>query len=131
MRMLNNVEVASMTVGERVTDGAIMLVKGMVMIFAVLAILMLVLMLMERFFASKHESEPKKKAEKKQERPVVAPVTETPIAPVVEDNGALVAAITAAIAITLAAEQGKEAEVGGFRVVSFKRVGGRSAWNSK
>ncbi len=113
------------TFGERAIDALTMLVKGMLMVFLVLAILMIVLVIMERIFASKKE--PKKE---KQEEIKVAPVEEAPVA-VVEDNGALVAAITAAIAATLAAEQGGAVSPSGFRVVSFKRVGNRSAWNSK
>lgn len=113
------------TLGERAIDALTMLVKGMLMIFLVLAILMVVLMIMERFFASSKQPKPEKKEEVKA---APAPVAPTPVA---QDNGALVAAITAAIAATLAAEQGGAPEVGGFRVVSFKRVGNRSAWNSK
>lgn len=113
------------TFGDRVADALTMLVKGMLMVFLVLAILMVILMIMERYFASKNE--PKKE---KQED-TAAHEAEVPAAPVAEDNGALVAAITAAIAMTLASEQGGTTNANGFRVVSFKRVGNKSAWNSK
>lgn len=113
------------TFGERAVDALTMLVKGMLMIFLVLAILMVVLMIMQRFFDAK-------KAPKaaKQEEVKAAPAVQTPV-PAVEDNGAIVAAITAAIAMTLAEEQGSASAASGFRVVSFKRVGNKSAWNSK
>ncbi len=113
------------TLGERAIDALTMLVKGMLMIFLVLAILMIVLMIMQRFFDSKKESKPEKQEEVK-----AAPVVDAP-APVVQDDGAIVAAITAAIAMTLASEQGGVSAANGFRVVSFKRVGNKSAWNSK
>ena len=113
------------TFGERAVDALTMLVKGMLMIFLVLAILMVVLMVMQKFFDAK-----KAPKEAKQEEAKAAPVAATP-APVAEDNGAIVAAITAAIAMTLAEEQGTAPAASGFRVVSFKRVGNKSAWNSK
>ena len=104
------------TFGERAVDALTMLVKGMLMIFLVLAILMVVLMVMQKFFDAK-------KAPKaaKQEEAKAAPVAKAP-APVAEDNGAIVAAITAAIAVTLAEEQGTAPAASGFRVVSFKRA---------
>ncbi|MBO5305335.1 MAG: OadG family protein [Clostridia bacterium] len=113
------------TFGERAIDALTMLVKGMLMIFLVLAILMIILMIMQKFFDAK-------KARKKEVKEEVkaAPIVEAPVA-VSEDNGALVAAITAAIAATLAAEQGGAVSPSGFRVVSFKRVGNGSAWNAK
>ncbi len=113
------------TFGERVADALTMLAKGVLMVFLVLSILMVVLMIMERQFASKSESK-----KEKQEKAARTPVAETPVE-AIEDNGALVAAITAAISVVLASEHGGTPEAGGFRVVSFKRVGGKSAWNSK
>ena len=113
------------TFGERAVDALTMLVKGMLMIFLVLAILMVVLMVMQKFFDAKNAPKAAKQEEVK-----AAPVAATP-APVAEDNGAIVAAITAAIAMTLAEEQGTAPAASGFRVVSFKRVGNKSAWNSK
>lgn len=116
---------SGLPMNERLSEAGIMVVKGTLMVFAVLAVLMFVLMLMERFFNKKPEQ---KKAEP---APVPAPaVVEIPAAspePVVEDDGAIVAAISAAIAVMLA----EGGYTGGFRVVSFKRADRRSAWNTK
>ena len=112
-------------IGERATDALTMLVKGMVMIFAVLAILMAVLLIMERFFVKKKDQKVEKNAETVVKASVIEP---EPIA--ATDDGALVAVIAAAISVVLASEQG-DAPASGFRVVSFKRVGGKNAWNAK
>ena len=115
---------SNLPMNERLSEAGLMVVKGMLMVFAVLAILMLVLMLMERIFT-------KKSAPKKVESvPVPAAVTTPDPVPeptAAEDDGAIVAAISAAIAVVLA-EGGYD---GGFRVVSFKRADRRSAWNTK
>ena len=115
---------SNLPMNQRLSEAGIMVVKGMLMVFAVLAVLMFVLMLMERFFT-------KKPAPKKVE-PAPAPVVKeapapAPVPAVVEDDGAIVAAITAAIALVLA----EGGYTGGFRVVSFKRADRRSAWNTK
>ena len=118
---------SGMTFGERAMEAGTMVVMGMVMIFAVLASIMAVLMIMERVFACKAEGKAKaaepKPAPKAPEAP--APVVET-----VEDDGAVIAAITAAISAMLAAESGDSAYQGGFRVVSFKRSNRGTPWNS-
>ena len=115
---------SNMPFAQRASEALTMVVMGMVMVFLVLAIIMLVLMIMERAFS---------KAPK--EKPVVAEApkkTETAPAPVVQpqDDGAVIAAITAAISAMLAAENGTETYEGGFRVVSFKRSTRKSTWNS-
>ena len=96
------------TLGERAIDALTMLVKGMLMIFLVLAILMVVLLIMERFFASSKQPKPEKKEEVKAAPAPVAP------APVAQDNGALVAAITAAIAAVKALGRVDTLILGGF-----------------
>lgn len=113
---------STMTFGERALDALVMLIKGMVMVFLVLAVLMAVLMIMERVFAKKQK---KTETENKEVAPV-AVNSEEPSAPA-EDDGAIIAAITAAIAVVMEAE----GNPGGFRVVSFKRTGKKSAWNNK
>ena len=105
-----------------------MLVKGMVMVFVVLTVLMLALKIMERFFVGSKNEKPEK-IEKPDEPVAPIAATEPETAPEADD-GALVAAITAAISVVLASEGG-QASASGFRVVSFKRVGGKSAWNVK
>jgi len=117
-----------------------MTLLGIGMVFSVLAILMLVLTIFKFVFAGASPKE--KKAAKKTNTESKADAAEAPddvIAAVIaaglqayqEDearsNEALVAVITAAVAAYRASE-GLEGE--GFRVVSFKRVGGRP-WNSK
>lgn len=115
-------------IGDRAMDALIMLVKGIVMVFVVLTVLMLALKIMERFFVGAKNEKPKKiEKPTETEAPIVATSPETTTE---TNDGALVAAITAAISVVLASEQG-ETSVSGFRVVSFKRVGGKSAWNVK
>lgn len=113
-----------MTFAERSKEALTMVIMGMVMVFLVLAIIMLVLMIMERVFAGKTAKPAAPKAEP-------APRAETPVAPVVpvSDDGAVIAAITAAISVMLAEENGGN-PTGGFRVVSFKRSGSGTPWNS-
>lgn len=115
---------SELPMNERLSEAGIMVVKGMLMVFAVLATLMLVLMLMERIFVKK----PAPKKAESAPAPAVAPApAPEPEPTVVEDDGAIVAAITAAIAVVLA----DEGNTDGFRVVSFKRADKRSAWNTK
>lgn len=105
-------------------------VQGMLMIFSVLALLWGVLAIFKVFL---HDI-PEKRAAKKLKQAVVtqeakAPVQEVqavPAAPA-EDEGEIVAAITAAIAAVLSGDEYKDQFASGFRVVSFKRKGG--AWN--
>ena len=103
-------------------------ILGMAMVFAVLSILWVVLAIFKLVFVGKT---PAPKAEKKV---AVEVKTETPapvvVAPAQTDDGQLVAILTAAVAAYMA-DEGIEAPVGGFRVVSFKRVQGGRAWNSK
>ena len=114
---------SNMPFAQRASEALTMVVMGMVMVFLVLAIIMLVLMLMERVFSKEPKAKPVVEAPKKTE-PVPAPVVQT------QDDGAVIAAITAAISAMLAAENGTETYEGGFRVVSFKRSTRKSTWNS-
>ena len=114
---------------ERLALAGQMTLLGMVMIFAVLAAIMAVLIIMERVFARKADGKAKKA------EPAPAPAPKTPEAPVpvvetVEDDGAVIAAITAAISAILADEGSDSAYQGGFRVVSFKRSNRGTPWNS-
>ena len=125
MNLLAGNAATDMTFSERASESLTMVVMGMVMIFLVLAIIMIVLMMMERAFAGEGKSK-----EVKKEAPLPAPQVSEP-APVasVEDDGAVIAAITAAISAMLA-ESGDTAYTGGFRVVSFKRSNRNTPWNS-
>ena len=116
----------ALSFADRAKGALTMVAMGMGIIFAVLAIIMVVLMIMERIFAGKKE---KVKKEVSAPAPTPAPAP----APVVEtagDDGAVIAAITAAISAMLAAENGDATYQGGFRVVSFKRSNRGTPWNS-
>lgn len=118
---------SGLSMSDRISDALIMLVKGMFMVFAVLSILMGVIILAEKVLAGKKKSS-KKSAEKQVETSASA-IEEVVDASDCSDDSAIVAAITAAISVVL--EQTGTASANGFRVVSFKRVGKRAAWNSK
>lgn len=109
-----------------------MTLLGMVMVFSVLCALWGVLAIFKLVFA--RDAKPKKKkslvtAVEHVEK-VESPAPAAPVAR--QDDGELVAVLTAAVAAYMAAENGVDAsDVGAFRVVSFKRVSAGRAWNSK
>ena len=112
---------------EAFAKAAEVVIIGMAMVFAVLALLWLALTVFKWIFAS---DTTKKKASSDTSAPatVVTPVAE-PVAKT--DEGELIAVITAAIAAYRAEEEGLTGEaVDGFRVVSFKRAAKGRAWNS-
>ena len=98
---------AELPLGEAVLYGLQMLLIGMLIVFAVLALLWLSLEISGKIFRSLSGTA-KKPVEKKPE-PVVAP------APVMADDTELIAVLTAAIAAMESAPAAR------FRVVSFKR----------
>ena len=104
-----------------------MTLLGMMMIFAVLGALWGVLAIFKLVFAQKT---PKAKTSVPTSAPIKA---EEPAEIVTPDksNDELIAVITAAVAAYMAEENGGETSTSGFRVVSFRRVGGGGAWNSK
>lgn len=109
-----------------------MTLLGMVMVFAVLAILWIVLSLFKVLFV-KREEEPQKNeaAVEKAEKPVeIAPVV-TPAPVSAHTDEELVIILTAAVAAYIESEGQSESYAGGFRVVSFRRVGGGRSWNAK
>lgn len=105
--------------GERMALGLQTTLLGLGTVFAVLVILMVVLLLFRLFFYTIPN--------RKQQSDAAAPAAEaSPAAPALEstDDGALAAAITAAVAAYLdaeAAEQGSTAAPA-FRVVNFRRA---------
>ena len=108
--------------GEKVTLSLTTIVIGLLVVFAVLTIIMLVIMLVGKIFSTID----KRKAEKAQPASVAQPEEpEVAVEASEEDEGALVAAITVAIAQCL------EEPVGSFRVVSFKKTSTKPAWNKK
>ena len=112
-----------------------MVIIGMGMVFAVLAILWGVLLLFKLIFA---RPEPKKKVDSTPAAVAPAAVTPVAVTPVAEpivvaqeaDDGELIAVITAAVAAYIASEE-PEAYQGGFKVVSFRRENGGRSWNLK
>ena len=108
---------ADSSILDRLALGGSTLLLGMVLVFAVLAIIFFALQIMRSIFTKKTtKSKKTTKAEepaKNIEQPVVT-AEETP-AEAVADDGAIVAAIIAAIS----AHTGTAPE--GFRVVSFKK----------
>ncbi len=108
---------------EKLSLGFQVLGLGLATVFAVLAILWVVLLLFRVIFYREKKPEPKKAAPSPVKAP--APVSAPP-SPKAEDNGALVAAITAAIA---AYTEGDEEFASGFRVVSFRRAEHAAPWN--
>lgn len=107
---------SGLSASERVSTAGIVTLQGMLTIFAVLAILWGAVELMHRIL---HREKPKT-AEKKDETAVAVTTvgdTEVDAAPATDD-GAIIAAITAAIT----AARANEGNTGAFRVVSFKRI---------
>ena len=122
--------------GARFSEAGIMMLFGMIMIFAVLAILWGILALMKFIMVGKT---PKAKKVKNEEKPsAIAEVIEESVAVAEEeteapdetDDGELVAIIAAAVAAYRESEGLGEEYTGGFRVVSFRRANGGRAWNA-
>ena len=114
----------SMELSDRIGYALQRTLIGLIIVFGVLAVIWLVLSLFKVIFYK----DPNKKTEEKKSEPKPAP-TPAP-APVavqpVQDDGAVIAAIVAAIS----AMRNEEGITDGFRVVSFKR-GTNKPWNIK
>ena len=110
------------SLAENAKEAGTVTLLGMVAIFAVLALLWLVIEILHRAVSEKKEASEASAVPApvptEQSEPESAPV-HTP-QPTVEasDDGALIAAITAAISAAMA----DDGYTGGFRVVSFKRA---------
>ena len=102
-----------MTVGERAAYAGRMLLHGMVAVFTALAILWGALALFRLIL--------KRADARKAAKPAPAPAAPAVPAEKAPDDGALVAAITAAVAAVLTSENGGVTPA--FRVVSYRRVG--------
>ena len=113
---------------ERLALAGQMTLLGMVMIFSVLGLLWGVLAVFQKVMAGRTE----KPAPAPKAAPVAAPApVATPVA-ASDDNEVIAAVIAAAVAAYMADEGNADtAYNGGFRVVSFRRVQGGKAWNSK
>lgn len=99
---------------DRIIEGGKYAFLGFATVLAVLALICGILSIFGLVFGKKKEA-----------KPVAPAVPEAPVENVViADDGAIVAAITAAISAILAEEAASEnREPDGFRVVSFKRAG--------
>ncbi len=91
---------------------------GMVTIFAVLALLWGIIELLHRVLSYGKALARESKAGKTESPAVPAPTAPASPAAQTGDDGALIAAITAAVSAAMA----EEGYAGGFRVVSFRRV---------
>ena len=114
----------NMTLPERISYAGTLTLLGMFVIFSVLSIVWLAIVLMKLVL-----SRVEQKSAKQEEIPA-APVEETvtpaPQAPVTDD-GAILAAITAAIAVVWESEHPNT----GFRVVSYRHLDAHKPWNVK
>lgn len=128
----------SLSWGDRFNYMGIGVLLGLVVIFAVLALLWLILEVsgaIARLGQSKPSSEKTEKPAPKTEVATPAPavsVAEMPSvqeAPVLMSDDEIVAAITAALAVYLEGEKATAPSINGFRVVSFKKVGNAAHWN--
>ena len=116
------------TFGERASYALSHTGVGMLIIFAVLAVIWAVLAVFKVIFAGKTDKKEKaaELPEKKPEvvPPAAAPIVQAPV-PASSSDEEIVAAITAAITLMREAE----GTTGTFRVVSFRRTGGARPWN--
>ncbi len=117
--------------GARLAYAGEMLVLGISMVFLVLAVLWVVLIIFAKTMGNEKSS--KKKEAKEESASAPAPVS-TPIvasAPsAATSDDAIVAAITAAIAMTIESDPALSSQfASGFRVVSFQKKNGKTSWN--
>ena len=116
------------TFGERASYALSHTGVGMLIIFAVLAVIWAVLAVFKVIFAGKTDKK-EKAAETPEKKSEVVPSTPAPVATVPitasSTDEEIVAAITAAITLMREAE----GTSGTFRVVSFRRTGGARPWN--
>lgn len=122
------------TLGERFSYAGEMTLLGMLMIFAVLGVLWGILAMFKVVFSGST-----KKVKTKAPDAVASAVAEAaaasaevevaPVAVAESSDEELVAILTAAVAAYMGSEEAP-AFTGGFRVVSFRRVGTGRSWNS-
>lgn len=108
-----------------------MLVLGVGMVFLVLAILWLVLIIFAKTMGGAEKPAKEKNPVKDESKPTPTPVPVAAPAPVAAaSDDAIVAAITAAIAMTIDSDPALSSQfAGGFRVVSFQKKNGKTSWN--
>lgn len=122
-----------LTFGERMSYALQGTVTGMVMVFAVLALLWGVVAISKVIFydlPKKKANKASKKNNADSEPEITAEISEPIVAMHEANNGELIAVITAAVAAMIESGEYKDEFAGGFRVVSFKRSSS-GAWNRK
>ena len=119
--MMNTfLQAQAMSFGERAAYAGKMLLIGMGAVFASLVILWLALVLFRRLVEGGSTPASKETPETKAVPVVPKAVQPVAVQPPVQNDAAIVAAITAAVAVALAAENGGVTPA--FRVVSFRRL---------
>ena len=105
----------------RLELAGLMIGMGMGMVFLVLAIIWAILAIFKKvLYKDPAQAEKTEEAEPSAPAPAVTPA----------DDGALVAAITAAVAAYIDSDPALSSQfAGGFRVVSFKKKNGKTSWN--
>lgn len=128
--LANTADLGGAFSAERLSYAGEMTLLGMLMVFAVLAILWAVLALFKVVFAKNTDSPKTDKADNEAVQ-VTAPaaIVEQPVSSTNDDE--LIAILTAAVAAYISSEEPSSAYSGGFRVVSFRRADGKRSWNSK
>ena len=114
---------AEMALGERTTYAVTLTVLGMLIIFAVLATVGFTIVIMRWFLNAGEKKTGKAPATPSAAVPQGIPAT----APTQADDAAVLAAITAAIAVVWENEHPGT----GFRVVSYRHLNQGAAWNAK
>ena len=131
----SNVDYGKAFSSERVSLAVEVTLIGMLLIFAVLAFLWIILTIFQKVMARdtvKPTINPKQVPAPATAMPVPVAVEPVPVSAVSNDDEIIAAVIAAAVAAYMADEGNTEtAYNGGFRVVSFRRVQGGKAWNSK
>ena len=129
----NVVDLGGAFSSERLSYALEMTALGLLAVFTVLAILWGVLALFKVFMYDMPQRKAKAKAQKKAEPAPVVANEPTVVAPTASNNDdEVVAVIMAAISAYISADPALAEEyAGGFRVVSFKRVRDKAAWNKK
>ena len=139
---LYQIEGEDMGLPERIEYAIQGTVTGLVMVFAVLALLAIVISLSKVILydmprkakeraASKAKAKAKAKAEAEKEEEIMAQAAHAPVVPVPQtDDGELIAVITAAVAAAIESGDYGSEFASGFRVVSFNRVN-KGTWNKR
>ena len=111
-------------------------VTGLVMVFAVLALLAIVVSLSKVVLydlprKAREAAAAEAKAEAEKEEEIMAQAAPAPVVPVPQtDDGELIAVITAAVAAAIESGDYGSEFASGFRVVSFNRVN-KGTWNKR